>query len=393
MKTTKRLQIMTGLGVALALSACDSGNSGNSANQNQQAQVAPSPASIAQTVDSKLKKYYPGNSSMDSVMQNLYSLKEICAEKGGNYNSDALECPCPNGGLFTTAADEPGCAAVTTDGSGFSLVDRSGSYQTKSDYSKLALVTLLGPSEDQTVATWKENAVNAPKPFRLSFLGQEDFRIADTLFPDSEFSTHTALMSLSGEPFSADGASLGLYEPDPKFALAALDQDPEPMSDSDRRLFSSITLPDSFDIELTTFGGDMDAAPVVKQAYDRLPRVFSPTSISSPFESGCATYCVASERISTDADSNYIATYRKVYQFGTPSSRMIVVQDAKNLDVVGVVALNVAGTVSTVNFIHIDRTPPFGYPYTISSTYDRYGNHLWTDRDSNTVDSFKTLLR
>jgi hypothetical protein len=75
-----------------------------------------------------------------------------------------------------------------------------------------------------------------------------------------------------------------------------------------------------------------------------------------------------------------VASFKKIYQLGTPSARVIVVRNKVKKSEAGMISLNVANTISTVNFVTDYTRESLPYPEVRIASYDRYGTFLYQQK-------------
>jgi hypothetical protein len=249
-----------------------------------------------------------------------------------------------------------------------------------------------------SITTWTQlQSTPGAMPFRLSFFGYATLDVQfDPLLKlvqsgiTTSNSEETLYSVIEGTPFSTYSRNYPLYEPDLDYLWASLGQDTQSLSQTDQERFMSLVVPSQ-----THSTTESIASAALKRTYDHFKARsdFQPASVSSPYASGCASYCVASEPIETGTP-DYFANYKKVYQLGTPSARLIVLQDAKTNDVAGILSLNVAETVSTLTTIEKLQIEPHSVAETyLFHTYDRYGRPLYSNQGIFENSPFENLFK
>jgi hypothetical protein len=110
----------------------------------------------------------------------------------------------------------------------------------------------------------------------------------------------------------------------------------------------------------------------------------------------CDLLCSLSVDRFTKIGEKYLASSKKVYQNGTPSARLIVLQDATSKAILGVISLNVAEAISAINILTQDTTTYVGATYRgyKLTVYDR--NWSWFSEQNQLLihdsDTFANLL-
>lgn len=348
-----------------------------------------SSSSVVAQIDASLRESYDVNPNLNGYERGYSLLKEICNDVGGRFDIPAQECFCQVGGLFTTGTETPSCSPLVDGGDSIMLAQISGVYsQPHSPDARIALsgdfvvdINLI-PQFGSLVKSWSQ-AHAAQKPFRLSFFGYGEYNIqsseayvsdgveaADRKWPGDQ----AGYRVMEGAPFDRYNVNYPLYEPNLKFTFAALDQSDVLLSTADQQQFTSLALPQDFYKKY-----DPSLAGAVLKAYQTLSSQgsFKPETLRSPFDTGCASYCVASQSMDIE-DPRYAVSFKKVYQLGTPSARDIVIQDALSGDVLIVISLNVAQTVSTLTTVEPLKTADGGVSSLVLNTYDRYGKLVYT---------------
>jgi hypothetical protein len=400
----KTYSIVSTLLLASCLSACQP------ENQTQAPAQSTSVSSGFDAVDAALTQAgLPGNNfPPTSVLGRFSALEMTCKEAGGMLDIINEECDCRNGGLFTTASHVPTCDVpkyldgvheIQLDASDILEHDQRAPALTIDtsymDFSKPGFVDLLQFFNNQEDLMKSGIAL----PFRLAFLSPTILPVQIDPAKIRKAQTELSAPTDNGDPNGTLGClysvALGmpldqwngcvdrnpitLYEPEAKFLGHALGVDPIALSAEDSARFSSLDLSKV----------SVKQAPAILAAYSELHKqpMFNPTTVKTPYESGCATYCVASEPLALGVDfegSSVTANYEKVYEMGTPSARTIVVRDAKSNAVEGLISLNVEETVSSVTIVDGDSSE------TKFATYDRYGNSLYS-QETNQADPFSFL--
>jgi hypothetical protein len=396
------------IGLAALATGCHSGEQPQPepATSETKSQVGAKSTRIADAVDQMLKRQnlIPSSTQeVGTVSAGFGTLKLACSVAGGSFDTGEQECLCPDGGLFTTGNSSVSCAEVSYDYLAIGIRHPSGVYNPHgigmdSSFGMMLDPYLLAELENRTfvfdaMKVFRKNQESGDaKPFRLSTFERADFlyeidtdrsaRAQGDVFSfnsgyASPYGTFGLLYStVLGAPFEIETAvqsneNIALYEPTAKYVPAALGQGIEPLTSEDQVRFKSLKLHDS--------STDANALLSAYENFRKLPSL-APTSVSTSYASGCASYCVTSEPIPLDREFGiYSASFKKVYQMGAPSARVIVLSHAQK-GVVGIHTLNVANTVSTVNLVTDETSGGGALPEVGIQTYDRYGVFLYQQR-------------
>jgi hypothetical protein len=392
--------LFAGAALIAITTGCETSSKGVGSESSQD-QSATKSKVIADVVDQMLRQQNltsPGDDRTDSVTAGFLSLKSACHAAGGHFDSALQECLCPNGGFFTTGSSTVSCEELTYSYGSIDLKNLDGVQNDVSD-SIMLDINFLAREEarlkvyDEMKALSARTGSEAAKPFRLSFFERSEmyYEIDQSrsawaqgaVFDDnglymSPYGTFDLLYStVLGAPFETEtyaqsNGSFVLYEPNAEFVPAALGQELAPLSQADQVRFSSFGLNAS--------DAETSALSAAYKAFQK-QTMFNPTSVSSPYTSGCASYCVASEPLDLgNGHSDYVASFKKIYQLGTPSARVIVVRNKVKKSEAGMISLNVANTISTVNFVTDYTRESLPYPEVRIASYDRYGTFLYQQK-------------
>jgi hypothetical protein len=363
----------------VGLSACTS-DGGSPASAAQQA-AAGSGIEIAYSVDANLQRYLP-STELDPSQSGFYVLKNVCAQAGGFFDNESSECFCPDGGLFSTEGVNPSCTRLNSN-QGKLVQALDGASQNSLTFNGVDV------NSQAVIQSWVA-AGGESKPFRTSFVGASEIQIGsfDMFGIDQDGTFSTNVRMFQSAPYLEGQSAEPFYEPDVRFVAEALGADDKSLTDEDRNAFSGFLIPELPDSVISQVPGD-----IFSKAYEsmRSKQAFTPNVIVSPYPTGCASYCIASMPVDT-GNPQYSAIYVKTFQLGTPSTRTIVVRDDQSSNVVGIIALNAAETVSTLTFTHLVEDDQISSPFFQLSAFDRYGRVVALDI-SNQLDIFSKILQ
>jgi len=390
------VKVITCSSVMVCITACQSGNTNSEQNQNPGSELLGGSTITAQ-IDQKFVADYPKSDlQRSSVETGFYTLKQTCQETGGLFDEKTKECLCETGGLFTTGTTTTMCAPMDFSIVSIQMYAPSGIYQDK----KMLMYTDrsgLSFNDEKMLSIFMSPLYTMREPFRLSMYGFANYLLqidpqhpaarTESYLRNPKVTASSLYSVIQGRPFTENDESFPLYEPNSRFVLAdfniILGLSAEELAE-----FESIGAVEQVGEQ------DRDVANMLTVAYKsvRNTSTYAPDRVTSPYRSGCASYCVASSDLNIASDV-YSATYKKVYQFGTPSARLIVLQKKRSKEVVGVISLNIAETISTITLVERHANPTL-YSY---RTFDRNWNALYS-RDENTeetqgTDSFEQLLK
>jgi hypothetical protein len=350
-------------------------NSGGASPADKQQDVPSAGVAIADQLDADLEHYLPSGNS--TSVDSFYVLKRLCNENGGEFDPSSSECICGLGGLFDTRGDKPGCARLSAEGG---QLTHSGNALTFEG---------VNINAGEIGADWSA-AADGAKPFRVSFVGASDIQVGylNVFSTDKSGAFSSIVRMFRGAPYLEGESAEPFYEPDEKFVLPALGMGVEKLSQDDQKRFSGFVVPELPDSTISQTPGE-----VFTNAYQsmRALKDFHPSVVFSPYPTGCASYCVAAVSLET-GNPDYSASYAKVYQFGTPSTRTIVVRDNVSSNVAGVIVLNAAETVSTITFAHLQEDDQLESPFFQLESFDRYGALVGMDIVSQ-LDIFSSILQ
>jgi hypothetical protein len=380
----------------VSVSACQNGNMSPEQNQNAGSELLGGSTITAQ-IDRKLVADYPQPDARRSQVETqFYTLKQTCQEAGGLFDGKTKECFCESGGQFTTGTTTTMCAPMDFSIVSIQMFAPSGIYQDK----KMLMYTDrsgLSFDDEKMLSSLMSPLYTMRAPFRLSMYGFANYLLqidpqhpaarTESYLHNPKVTASSLYSVIQGRPFIDNGESFPMYEPNSRFVLAdfniILGLSAEELAE-----FESVGAVEQVGVR------DWNAAEGLIAAYKsvRNAQTYVPDQVSSPYRSGCASYCVASSDLNIASDT-YTATYKKVYQFGTPSARLIVLQRKNSKEVVGVISLNVAETISTITLVERHANPTL-YSY---RTFDRNWNALYSRdeiaEETQGADSFEQLLK
>lgn len=410
--------------LSICMSGCLSATQNDPAQGSMsERQLAPAKL-IASIIDQALQAQGYGQEQGSGAPSQMDSLQAGCKAAGGRFNEAELECFCPQGKIFTTAKNTPQClensASLFFFGSYGNFQSGDPLYSIDPSFSnRLTLdwgphptgkdATASEESEfkkalDQSEKSAFQQHSSQSLPYRLAFLGSADLEYdlgashltaAELKYRDDQFSWYLKVSgrpesrfyfffaTALGLPYSSDLSLnvgqhyMALYEANPHFLKAALglgelDLTPEEATEFHQLKLSAIPksslndeLKSALEVAYQSFQSAITAGVESK-----------PDQVTSPFKTGCASYCTASWNLNLSSDQ-FTASFKKVYQLGMPSSRLLVLQsNGVERKVVAVMSLNPALTVSTINLVHEN-----GSQIKLDS-YDRMGDYLWSEQTS-----------
>jgi hypothetical protein len=336
-------------------------------------------------------------------------LKRLCASSKGIFDDKTQECFCKRNEIFDTAStSDSSCIPIQSDFHTIQFNDSFGN----------SILTLNRDLGNSTKDYWTDSSnlvqwvnfedARIQRPLRLSFLYSQ--RILSQLINPDDVQVYGKLLFsnqfhlIQGLPFSRDAwgnsgfsTDFIFYEPNSKFVLASLGIEFDHLTAGELTDFNSIGT------NLPTGDALTPTELALIKAYNQFKKMktFSPDRTSTLDDAACARYCVRSETINVDTidtiGTTYTASYKKVYQLGTPSARLIFLQDKESQNVLGIISLNVAESISTINVI-IESADDYNGKTSLDykvDIYDRNWNRIVNQEqdDVGPSTSFDNILK